>query len=71
MVSMSLDLYGLTITPPPPNGCTSSPPPPPPSTQIPNNLTSPVDTISSLTKSDQNSSVIYPWMRKSHINNTG
>jgi len=69
MVSMSLDLYGLTITPPPPpNGCTSSPPP---STQIPNNLTSPVDPIQSLTKSDQNSSVIYPWMRKSHINNTG
>jgi len=65
---MPLDLYGLTITPPPPNGCTSSPPP---LTQVPNNLTSPVDTIPSLTKSDQNSSVIYPWMRKSHINNTG
>ncbi len=62
---MPLDLYSLSITPPPP-------PPPPPSS----NLTSPVNTIpssssSSLNKSNQNSPVIYPWMRKDHINNPG
>jgi hypothetical protein len=59
--SMPLDLYGLSVTPPVP----SSP-------HTPSNLTSPVDTIpSSTTKQDQNSPVIYPWMRKVHINNPG
>jgi hypothetical protein len=66
---MSLDLYGLTITPPP-GGRTSSPPSH--STQTPSDLTSPIDTIpSSLNKEEQNSHVIYPWMRKVHINNAG
>lgn len=63
---MSLDLYGLSVTPPP-IGCTSSPRPP--STQ-----TSPINTIptsSLLNKQEQNSPVIYPWMRKAHINNPG
>jgi hypothetical protein len=65
--SMSLDLYGLSITPPP-GGCTSSPP----STQTPSNLTSPINSIPSLlNKQDQTSPVIYPWMRKVHINNPG
>jgi hypothetical protein len=66
---MALDLYSLSITPPL-GGCTSSPPPPPPPSI---QTTSPVDTIpsSSLNKQDQNSPVIYPWMRKAHINNPG
>ncbi len=64
--SMPIDLYSLSITPPAP----SSP-------QIPNNLISPVDRIpsssssSSINKQDPNSPVIYPWMRKVHINNPG
>jgi hypothetical protein len=62
---MPLDLYGLSVTPPVP----SSPP-------TPCNLTSSIDIIpssssSSTTKQDQNSPVIYPWMRKVHINNPG
>lgn len=60
---MPLDLYSLSVTPPLV------------STQTTNNLTSPVETIplssSSSNKSDQNSPVIYPWMRKAHINNPG
>jgi hypothetical protein len=70
--SMSLDLYGLSITPPS-GGCTSSPPPRS-STQVPSDLISPIDTIpssSSLNKQEENSRVIYPWMRKVHINNPG
>ena len=63
---MPLDLYGLSVTPPL-GGCTSSP-----STQVPSDLTSSVDTIpSTLNKQEQNSPVIYPWMRKAHINNPG
>jgi hypothetical protein len=57
---MPLDLYGLSATPPAP----SSP-------GTPNNLTSPIDTIPATTKQDPNSPVIYPWMRKVHINNPG
>ncbi|CAF1089511.1 unnamed protein product [Adineta steineri] len=65
---MSLDLYSLSVTPPP-NGCPSSSPILP-STQTQNDLTISTDTIpSSLNKQDQNSPVIYPWMRKVHINN--
>jgi hypothetical protein len=56
--SMSLDLYGLSVSPP--------------STEVPSDLTSTAETIpSSLNKQEQNSPVIYPWMRKVHINNPG
>jgi len=59
---MALDLYSLSVTPPAPlNVCPSSSPPT-------SNLTSPVETT---TKQDGNSPVIYPWMRKVHINNPG
>lgn len=61
--SMNIDLYGLSMSPPSqstlnPNG--SSPPPPSSTTD----LSSSIDT-------KQNSPVIYPWMRKVHINNPG
>ncbi|CAF0979220.1 unnamed protein product [Adineta ricciae] len=68
---MPLDLYGLSITPPPPSsanaagGCTSSPAAPSSTQQ-----TSPNDpNSSSLNKQEDTSPVIYPWMRKVHINN--
>jgi hypothetical protein len=54
---MSLDLYGLSVTPPP-------------STRIPSDLSSlstPVDSISS----SSNKHEIYPWMRKVHVTNSG
>ena len=70
---MPLDLYGLSITPPPPSsanaagGCTSSPAAPSSTQQ-----TSPNDpNSSSLNKQEDTSPVIYPWMRKVHINNPG
>ena len=58
-----LDLYNVSITPPAPT-----------SPQTPTNLTSSIDPIpssSTTTKQDENSTVIYPWMRKVHINNPG
>ena len=77
---MNLDLYGLSMSPPPPpsssivpNGTSSSPPPC--SNDHSTNLHS--SEISSLTNSldsiskQQTPPVIYPWMRKVHINNPG
>ena len=59
--SMSIDLYGLSISPPARSTInpTGSPPPPSSTTDL-----SSIDT-------KQNSPVIYPWMRKVHINNPG
>ncbi|CAF1275263.1 unnamed protein product [Adineta steineri] len=67
---MGIDLYGLSMSPP-------APPPPPPSSSPPSStnrnssdlipLSTSIDSISSSSK--QNSPVIYPWMRKVHINN--
>jgi hypothetical protein len=74
---IGLDLYGLSMSPPPPsssivpNGSSSSPPPPPSSNDHstnPNSSLSP--SIDSLSK-QQTPPVIYPWMRKVHINNPG
>jgi hypothetical protein len=83
---MSLDLYGLSMSPPPPppssssssivpTGSSSSPPPPPSSTDHSTNPNSsdlvPLSTsIDSISK-QQTPPVIYPWMRKVHINNPG
>ncbi|CAF3465363.1 unnamed protein product, partial [Rotaria sp. Silwood2] len=69
---MSLDLYGLSLSPPP--GLHRSSPCPPSSIQPSNDLSSSIDLIPSsslLNKEEQNSPVIYPWMRKVHINNPG
>jgi len=75
---MSLDLYGLSMSPPPPSSSivpTGSSPPPPSSTDHSTNpnsseigsLSTSIDSISK----QQNPPVIYPWMRKVHINNPG
>jgi hypothetical protein len=78
---MSLDLYGLSMSPPPPSssivptGSSTSPPPPPSSADHSTNpnsseigsLSTSIDSISK----QQNPPVIYPWMRKVHINNPG
>ncbi len=56
---MSLDLYGLSMSPPPP--------PPPSSSSIDSELVTSIDSISK----QQTPPVIYPWMRKVHINNPG
>ena len=57
--SMSLDLYGLSITPPPPSS-------------TPSNANDIQSTTTTTNKQEQSSSpVIYPWMRKVHINNPG
>jgi hypothetical protein len=81
---MSLDLYGLSMSPPPPsssivpNGSSSSPPQsstdhstnPNSSDLVP--LSTSIDSISSsISKQQQTPPVIYPWMRKVHINNPG
>ncbi|CAF1163567.1 unnamed protein product [Rotaria sordida] len=67
---MSLDLYGLSISPR--SGLPRSSPCPPSSIQPSNDLSSSIDIIpsSSLNKQEQNSPIIYPWMRKVHITNS-
>ncbi|CAF4935413.1 unnamed protein product [Rotaria sp. Silwood1] len=69
--SMSLDLYGLSVSPPP--GMRRSSPCLTSSIEPSNELLSTsIDLIpssSSLNKEELNSPVIYPWMRKVHINN--
>ncbi len=67
---MSLDLYGLSMSPPPPPPpppSSSSPPPLPPPTDLNSSETTSIDSISK----QQTPPVIYPWMRKVHINNPG
>jgi len=68
---MGLDLYGLSMSPP-------LPPPPPSSPPSSNrnssdliSLSIPIDSISSSLSKQQSPPVIYPWMRKVHINNPG
>lgn len=82
---MNLDLYGLSMSPPPPppsssssivpTGSSSSPPLQTSTTDLSTNPNSsdlvPLSTsIGSISK-QQNPPVIYPWMRKVHINNPG
>ncbi|CAF4312893.1 unnamed protein product [Rotaria socialis] len=67
---MSLDLYALSISPS--SGVHKSSNCPPLSIQHSNDLNSSINivaSLSSLNKEEQNSPVIYPWMRKAHINN--
>lgn len=69
---VSLDLYGLSISPPTIRNQTS--PCLPSSISISNDLNSSIDVTSlssTLNKEEQDSPVIYPWMRKVHINNPG
>jgi hypothetical protein len=74
---MGLDLYGLSMSPP-------LPPPPPSSPPSSNDhcttnrnssdlisLSIPIDSISSSLSKQQSPPIIYPWMRKVHINNPG
>lgn len=76
---MSLDLYGLSMSPPPPpssssivpTGSSSSPPPQTSSTDLNSSDLVPLSSsIDSMSK-QQTPPVIYPWMRKVHINNPG
>jgi hypothetical protein len=77
---IGLDLYGLSMSPPPvpssivPNGSSSSPPLPSSTDHSLNpnssDLLSLSPSIDSLSK-HQTPPVIYPWMRKVHINNPG
>lgn len=53
--SISLDLYGLSVTPPP--------------SSTPSNLNENPPIINK--QEESTSPVIYPWMRKVHINNPG
>ncbi len=74
---MSLDLYGLSMSPPPPpppssssivpTGSSSTPPPPSTTDHNSSELVTSIDSISK----QQTPPVIYPWMRKVHINNPG
>lgn len=64
--SMNIDLYGLSMSPSTINPHGS--PPPPPTTDHSNHI---LNDLSSPCDSKQNSPVIYPWMRKVHINNPG
>jgi hypothetical protein len=78
---MNLDLYGLSMSPPPPppppsstvpTGSSSSPPPPLPpcsTDHSTNPNSSELSSIDSISKQQQTPPVIYPWMRKVHINN--
>jgi hypothetical protein len=77
---MSLDLYGLSMSPPPasssivPTGSSSSPPPPSSTDHSINTNSCEIVTLSTSIDSiskQQTPPVIYPWMRKVHINNPG